>query len=409
MKITEPSHGLVDVSGFECAGVACDIRGKQDGRLDVALVRSKFPCQWAGVFTRHAFAAAPVLLGREQLATGNSIEGIVVNSGNANACCGEAGMADALAMRKTAADVMGLVPEAVAIGSTGRIGERLPLQNLLSGIREAAGKLSRAPASGLAAADAILTSDTRRKVVTVELRLDGVPVRIAGMAKGAGMIEPNMATMLAYIATDAAIPSSLLQKLLVEAVQGTFNAITVDGDRSTNDTVLLLANGCSGVSLQKNSPGLGEFASALGHVCGGLAEAIVGDGEKITKVVTIEVSGVRDAASAERVARVVGNSLLVKSSWYGNDPNWGRVLDAVGASDVEFEPKRFSMSYLCPDGREVPAFAEGRGFPEKKEAMRSIVANSRFTIRLNLGEGEGRFRLLASDLTEGYVNFNKSE
>lgn len=402
------SAGVVDADGFLASGVACDVRGKADGRLDLGLIWSERDCAAAAVFTRNSFAAAPVLLGRARLAAGAPLRGVVVNSGNANACTGARGLEDAERMAARFAARMGVAPEAVWMGSTGRIGVDLPIERIEAGIDAGVKRLGRAAEAGFAAADAILTSDTRRKVAGLRVQLSGGTVTMAGMAKGAGMIEPNMATMLAYLVTDAQIEGAALQQLLTRAVAGSFNAVTVDGDRSTNDTVLLMANGARGVGLAC-ARDQALFAEALERLCLVLAEKIVGDGEKISKVVELDVYGGRDHAAAERVARAIGNSLLVKSSWYGNDPNWGRILDVVGYADTALDPAEVALAYESKDGTVCePVYNNGARCGDVGR-MRAIVRAKQFRIRLGLGSGSGQFRLLATDLTEGYVNFNKAE
>ncbi len=412
--------GLTDVPGFQAAAVACDIReqGRND-RLDLAVVRSTPPCRGAGVFTPHAFAAPPVSLCRETIAGATELRGFVVNSGNANACTGEQGVADARAMRDAAAVACGVDPSTFLICSTGRIGRPLPMPRILSGIDEAAQALTPEPEGGRGVARAILTSDSREKLITIRLPWEGTHVTIAGMAKGAGMIEPNMATMLAFIATDADLPAGAAQQSLHSAVADTFNAITVDGDQSTNDSVLLFANAASGVRVEPTSgkggsiPIWDAFCTGLQHVCRQLADRIVSDGEKITKVVQVVVRGAGSRRDAETVARAIGNSLLVKTSWFGCDPNWGRVLDAAGYAGVPIDPKRTRMFYkrypIEIDGSEIPVFILGEPTPEHLDAWRKVVRESRFTIVLDLGSGSESFVLLATDLTDGYVQFNKSE
>jgi glutamate N-acetyltransferase / amino-acid N-acetyltransferase len=404
------SHGLVDVPGFKAAGVHCDVRGKADQRLDLALVFAESPCSLAAVFTRNRLAAAPVRLGREQLAGGGPVRGFVANSGNANACTGPAGMADARAMRAAAASRLGCQPEEILVCSTGRIGQRLPLQRIEAGVAAAAASLDDSPTAGLRAADAILTSDTRRKVCSVTVETSGGPVRVSGMAKGAGMIEPDMATMLAFIATDAAVQGADLQSLLAGGVKGTFNAITVDGDASTNDTVLLMANGASGVALAPGGADWDAFREGVGAVCLDLAKKIIGDGEKITKVVEVRIQGATTEAEAELAARAVGNSLLVKASWYGNDPNWGRLMDALGYSGAALSEDSLRLWYFAEDpAAAVPVYHKGEIFHANKVAWSAIVARPRFGIIADLGCGGARRRIWSTDLTEGYVNFNKSE
>lgn len=407
LTVTPDSAGLTDVPGFEAAGVACDIRQKNDAkRLDLALVHSLRPCTAAGTFTRNAVKAAPVLLCQEHLAAGGPFHGFVANSGNANACTGAEGLRDARAMAQRAAAALNQKPGAFFVSSTGRIGQPLPMDRVLKGIERAVTEKGRTPAHGRKAADAILTSDTRAKAVTVSFTYDGKKHVVAGCAKGAGMIQPNMATMLAFLATDFSVPRSFLQKTLTEAVAGTFNCITVDGDMSTNDTVLMLANGHSGVSVGDKSPRELRvlFAEAVWKACEVLADKIVSDGEKITKVVEVRVQGAASAEDAEKVARAIGNSLLVKSSWCGEDPNWGRLADAAGYSGAKLVEAKLDIRY-----GDVPALTAGRPHPELKPKWKDVVRQRRFTVTLDLHLGKGAFRLLATDLTEAYVTYNKSE
>lgn len=400
---------VAEVPGYRTAGVSCDIRGRGDGRLDLAVVEAEAGSAWAGVFTRNRLAAAPVERGRRQLAAGGKIRAVVINSGNANACTGEAGERDAEAMATMTAEAMGCAAEEVVVCSTGRIGEPLPMGRIGEGIVAAVRALGKGREPGWRAAQAILTSDTREKLAAERVTVGGREIRIAGMAKGAGMIEPNMATMLAYVVTDAAIGGEDLQMLLQESVRGSFNAITVDGDESTNDTVLLLANGASGVKLAPGGEGWAEFAAAVGRVCGRLARQIVGDGEKISKVVEVQIGGAATEAEAEQAARAIGNSLLVKASWYGNDPNWGRVLDALGYSGAAVEQGSVRMRYAEAGGEAVEVFSRGRVATENRERWREVVAQPEFRIELDLGQGAAEYRLWSTDLTEGYVDFNKSE
>ena len=407
---SDVSFGCIDVPGFKTAGVPCDIRNKADGRLDLALILSEDPCTAAGVFTLNKLAAAPVRLGREMLSKAGSFRAIVVNSGNANACTGAPGMAAAKEMRRIAAEQLDCAPEEVFVCSTGRIGQQLPLDRIEKGIQQAVRELGAEGEDGLRAADAILTSDTRRKVCTVQIKTTQGPVRLAGMAKGAGMIEPNMATMLAFLCTDADVSSGDLQSLLTECTGRTFNAITVDGDESTNDTVLLLANGRSGISLKKGTADWQAFKLALEAICMDLAAKIVGDGEKITKVVKISIKGAATDADAASAARALGNSLLVKSSWYGNDPNWGRLMDALGYSGAEVSEESVRVWYASESGLDpVPVFDRGIIFHENKDLWKARVGQPRFSILIDLGKGACESCLWATDLTEDYVNFNKSE
>jgi glutamate N-acetyltransferase/amino-acid N-acetyltransferase len=404
------SSGLTDVPGFEVAGIHCDIRGKEDGRLDLALIRSLRPASAAGVFTRNALAAAPVRLCRDVLAGGRPVRGLVVNSGNANACTGGQGLSDAMRMRALAADGLHCSEEAVFVCSTGRIGEPLPMERIDHGVAIAAGKLSAHGDAGLLAAEAILTSDTRRKVATYRMETPSGPVMLAGMAKGAGMIEPDMATMLAFLTTDADIEQTFLQEMLREAVDDSFNRITVDGDASTNDSVLLLANGASGITVVRESETAPAFKEALEALCRDLALMIVGDGERTTKVVEIRVSGASSDEDARRAGRAVANSLLVKSSWFGNDPNWGRIMDALGYSGALLDEQSVRIAYGdWESGPAADAFARGRVLTGNRATWKAIVAADRFRIEIDLGKGGASYRIWSTDLTEGYVNFNKSE
>lgn len=408
----EPSSGVTDTPGFLAGACGCDIRGNNNhARLDLALLAATHPCTAAGVFTTNTMAAAPVRLGRNQLATVDQFRAVVVNSGNANACTGEQGMVDAHAMREMAAEALGCRPEQVVVCSTGRIGRALPMAKIAPGIATVANALGDSEAHGLAAADAILTSDTRRKVATFRIQTSSGPVTVAGMAKGAGMIEPNMATMLAFLTTDADVTNGDLRAALQAGVKGTFNALTVDGDMSTNDTVLLLANGVSGIKLSPNEAADWKlFLDAVEQVCHKLAQKIVGDGEKISKVVEIRIEKAATEEEAVRAARAIGNSLLVKTSWYGGDPNWGRVLDAVGYSGAVTSEQQVALYYASEGSDEkTAAFVGGMVHDENLAAWRSIVAERRFRLIVELGSGTASTRLWATDLSEGYVNFNKSE
>lgn len=416
ITIASHSSGISDVPGFQCAGVACDVRGKGDSRLDLALVFSKAPCTAAGVFTTNDIKAAPVVLGQALLADHETFHGFVINSGNANACTGKQGMVDAKVMLEKAEAVCGAPAQSFFVCSTGRIGRVLPMENILRGIDEAATVLDDSATQSQAAADAILTSDTRSKTATAQFVWEGKTITVAGMAKGAGMIEPNMATMLAFIATDAKINNALLAASLQSANATSFNAITVDGDMSTNDTVLFLANGESGIEITEQNVELAElFSEAVKVVCKDLALKIAGDGERITKLVQVIVEGAKDTSSAEKVARAIGNSLLVKTSWYGSDPNWGRLLDAAGYARVGIVEEKVDLAYVpgIPTSETfqnaVPALIKGQPQDDNLPKWKEIVLEKEFTIHLNLNLGPEKFVLYSTDLSEGYVDFNKSE
>ena len=405
VKLIETPGGIADCPGYKIAGVPCDVRETGDAeRLDLALFVSEAPCSAAGVFTLNDVCAAPVKLCKAILEkSADKIAGCVSNSGNANAATGEQGMKDAKQMNAIAQLETG-IGSPFLVCSTGRIGRKLPMQKLESGIAAAAQALSTDTQDSLNAADAILTSDTRRKVATAQFEYEGTTITVSGMAKGAGMIEPNMATMLAYVATDLEANGALLKEVLKEACDKTFNCISVDGDMSTNDTVLLFANGKSGVAADASPELLAAFKDAVYQVCDIMAEKIVGDGEKVTKLVELIVKGCKTNEDAEKVARAVGNSLLVKTSWYGSDPNWGRLADAAGYARVGLDETCFDIHY-----DKCPALINGRPQDERLQEWKDIVAKNRFRITLNLNQGDGTFRLLTSDLSEAYVDFNKSE
>jgi glutamate N-acetyltransferase/amino-acid N-acetyltransferase len=407
IEFTNDSPGVTDVPGFRVGAAACDIRNKGQDRLDLALIVADQPCAAAGVFTTNDVKAGPVRISQATLAAAQGrVRGVIANSGNANACTSTQGDADAVRMAELGATAAGHAGEAFLVCSTGRIGELLPMAKIAAGAQAAAARLSRDAAEGVRAANAILTSDTRPKTCTARFAWQGKTITVAGFAKGAGMIEPNMATMLAFVCTDAAAEPAFLKAALKASADQSFNCVSVDGDMSTNDTVILLASGVSQASVGPGAPAeLNRlFQEALDRVCFSLAEKIVGDGEKITKVVSVEVEGARTRADAEKIARAIGNSLLVKSSWFGEDPNWGRLADAAGYARTGLDEAKLDIHY-----EDVPAVLGGRPLPENKPKWKEVVKARQFRVRLHLHLGEARFRLLASDLTDGYVNYNKSE
>jgi glutamate N-acetyltransferase/amino-acid N-acetyltransferase len=375
-------------TGFRAAGVAAGL--KRSGGLDLALIVSDTPASAAGVFTAHRAAAAPVHVSRERLA-GGMARVIVVNAGCANAVTGARGRRDAEAMAAEAAAAIGVDPGLALVCSTGKIGNFLPMDRVSLGIAEAAGRLGT---DDLSAADAILTTDTRRK--TAALSHDA-GWRLGGMAKGAGMISPDMATMLAFITTDAVVAPDVLQKALTAAVNDSFNAITVDGECSTNDTVFVLANGASGVT-----PSADDVAAALGSVCGSLARAIVADGEGATKFVRVSVSGARTPEEARRAARSVAESPLVKCALFGEDANWGRVAAALGKTDVGLDLDVLSIAMggvtLFDRGQPVVGDAEAR-------AHDGLTAHE-ISIDCDLAVGAASGEILTTDFSHGYVDIN---
>ncbi len=384
-------------AGFKAAGVRAGI--KRRTAKDMALLVSDLPATVAGVFTSNRVAAAPVHLCRERVRGGTACA-VIVNSGNANACTGKAGMADAKKMAGFAAKGLGVKAETVFVCSTGHIGVRLPMDVIERGVEKLLGELSER--GGRNAAEAIMTTDVRPKYRTVRLRIDGKPVTISGLAKGSGMIEPNMATMLCFLMTDAAVERKALQTALKEAVDQSFNRITVDGDESTNDTVLFMANGAAGNRpLNRKHPDWAKFTAALHGIALELALAIVGDGEGATKIITVQVRGAADDRDADRAARAIANSFLVKTSWAGKRPNWGRIMDAVGYSGARVDPEKVDIFF-----GEIQATRNGVAAGADIEDLKSVIAGDEFTITVDLDLGEGAAVIYTCEITEEYVRIN---
>jgi glutamate N-acetyltransferase/amino-acid N-acetyltransferase len=383
-------------AGFRAAASACGI--KPEG-LDLALLVADRSCAAAGVFTTNRAQAAPVVVSREHLAAGRA-RALVVNAGCANAGTGARGLADAREMAATLARELGCPPAEVLVASTGVIGVRLPMERVRTGIASAAVRLERA--GGDDAARAILTTDTRAKQAGVELKLGGVGVRIGAMAKGSGMIAPNLATLLAFFTTDAAVEAGLLRQALRAAVGDSLNRISVDGDTSTNDTALILASGAaSAPAIREPGPGYDAFRDALGEVARELAGLIVRDGEGVTRVAEVRVEGARHAADADRVARTVAESPLVKTALAGGDPNWGRVLAALGRAGVDLDMARVDL-YLGDVW-----VAEGGAARDYDEAQaRRAMLEDPVRIRIGLGQGSASGWIWTCDLSHGYVEIN---
>ena len=403
-NIKRTSGGVNAARGFLSSSAACGIKRTGPLRSDLCLVVSELPATAAGVFTTNLVKAAPVLLSRRHLEDGKA-RAVVLNSGNANACTGTPGLRAAEQMANAAAVSLGIDADEVLVCSTGRIGVQLPLSKIFPGIVSAGDSLKSSPATATAAARSIMTSDSVPKQSSYEVKVGAKTFRIGGMAKGAGMISPNMATMLCVITTDAAVSSSFLQKTLGEVTSRTFNCITVDGDCSTNDTVLTLANGASKVAI-RNAAEKNVFTEALHAVCADLARAIVADGEGTSRVIELMVKGAKSEADAHKIGRSIANSQLVKCAWAGSDPNWGRILDAAGYAGAYLDPDKVEITY---DG--VRAAKNGMGCQDAKgEArLRKIAAKKEFSVMIDLHLGKGEARLLTTDLTEEYVRLNLSE
>ena len=461
MKFKEIPGSIVAPKGFSASGVFCDIKrlgtgkGSNKGpKRDLALIVSETPTTIAGMFTTNQVCAAPVKVCVERVKKGMA-QVIVVNSGNANACTGKQGMTDAHEMVSFTERALNFSKGSALVGSPGRIGVTMPMDHVRAGIIEAATLLGSAAKNADHAAEAIMTSDSHLKQIAIEFKLGGKTVRIGGICKGAGMIQPGMsptgarpatlphgglhATMLCFITTDAAIDAKVLQSALNEAVAHSFNRITVDGDMSTNDTVLLLANGLAGnppivgdevTSLISKKKGKARdssrrplqdfeiFQAALNYVCLELAKKIVRDGEGVHRVVTVRVNGAKTIQDADAAARAVANSALVKTSWHGGDPNWGRIIDAIGYSPATVVEEKIDIGYSTPRSASAKATARQeilwslkRGQPTQApfKELCAVVAPKEFELHINLNLGQANAVMYAADLTEAYVDYNKGD
>ncbi len=382
--------------GFSATGIAAGIKKK---KKDMALIVSDIPAVSAAVFTTNQVKAAPVKWDI-QVVEHDGAQAIVMNSGNANACTGAQGMADAEATAALIAGKLGIKPLNVFVCSTGTIGKPLPMDKIASGIEILFDEVS--PDGGMNAAEAMMTTDLVSKTVTVEIDLDGKPVRITGLAKGSGMIEPNMATMLAFILTDAAVEKHTLQCALRVAADMSFNRITVDGDRSTNDTVICLANGQAGNDvIEQHSKHWKLFIQTLEKVLFELSMMIVKDGEGATRVVTVKVTGAATNGEANEAARAVANSMLNKTAWAGKRPNWGRIMDAIGYSYAQVQENKVDIDY-----DDVPAVRKGTAAGTAEEKLVAAVSKDAFTINIDLNLGNGHAVVYTCNCTEDYVRIN---
>jgi glutamate N-acetyltransferase/amino-acid N-acetyltransferase len=417
-------------AGFLAAGVFCDIKrlgtgkGSDKGqKRDLALIVSETPAAVAGTFTTNQICAAPVRLCLERVKSGRA-SAVVVNSGNANACTGDRGRQDAETMAQITASALNIPESEVLVASTGRIGVPMPMDNVKRGIQQAAAQADGSRASASHAAEAIMTSDTRPKEVALQFELGGKTARLGGMCKGAGMIQPGMsqsgaapalrplhATMLCFFTTNAAIEPATLQAALNEAVAKSFNRITVDGDMSTNDTVLVLANGRAGNRpLGARSPDLPVFQAALDYAALELARKIVLDGEGVSRFVTVRVHGARTFADADAAARSVANSALVKTSWCGGDPNWGRILCALGYSAARVVESKVDIGYSPPGSLGILfSLRQGRPTGVSFKTLCKLTAAKAFDLHVHLNLGRADALMYAADLTEAYVDFNKGD
>lgn len=403
-----PSSPPIPVQGFDTAGIHCGI--KPTGALDLALIASPAPCKAAAVFTQNAFPAAPVLYDRDLLQLNpEGTHGVVVNSGNANACTSAEGNANARRMAEAAEKSLGSTDNTAFVMSTGVIGVQLPIGVIEAGIPEVAAKLR--PDGWEEAAEAIMTTDVFPKWASGQADIDGTKVTVTGMGKGAGMIHPNMATMLATLATDVAIAQPLLQEALAEAVSHSFNRISIDGDTSTNDTVLVLANGAAGnTEITSKGADYDAFVDTLTAASMELAKLIVRNGEGVTKFVTIQVEGAVSDDEAHTVANSIARSPLVKTAFFGHDANWGRILCAVGYSGATVDPTKAHLFIAAgqPEAGSPELQLVDAGTPtayEEADAS-AIFAESEISVRVSLGLGSGAATVWTCDFSYDYVSIN---
>ena len=391
------SNGTVtSVKGFKAAGIHCGIKKR---KKDLALIYSETPCTAAGTFTLNKVQAAPIQVSKQLIKNKNTVKAVLVNSGNANACTGEQGTKDALAAQEYCAKLLGISPSEVIVSSTGVIGQPMPMDKMLHGIKVITSKLSTD--GGYDASEAILTTDLVEKSWAVEVALSTGKVTIGGICKGSGMIMPNMATMLGFITTDAAIEQPLIQELLSKAVNKSFNRISVDGDTSTNDMVTLMANGASGVVIKSGCEDEADFYAGLEALTIEMAKAIVKDGEGASKLVTVTVKNAKSENDANTIAQSIVNSPLVKTAIHGCDANWGRIISAAGKSGAEFNPEKTAIYFddlpiLLPDYQAV--------IDEDKALI--VLEKDAFTITVNLHDGEASTTWWTCDFSQAYIRIN---
>ncbi len=390
------NRGVTAALGFKAAGLAGGIK---NCKKDLALIYSDYNAAAAGVFTTNQVQAAPVGLCKKNLT--NPIKAIITNSGNANACTGEQGRIDALTMALLTAQALKVDQGEVMVCSTGVIGEPLPMNKIEAGIKKIPLNLDRGEEADHAAAEAILTTDTRVKLSAYRCVMPDGEFHIGGMAKGSGMICPNMATMLAYITTDVKIDRKLLQELFSEASDRSFNVITVDGDTSTNDTALIMANGAAGVEVTRNNSFIEPFREALELVCRELALQIVEDGEGLTKLITLTIKGAAEEAGARIMARSILNSPLVKTAFYGEDANWGRIIAALGYAGIDFDPERVDI-FIGP----YQVAKDGGAVPFSEEKMKEILKERDIQVLIDLKFGQAEVTAWGTDLSHEYININ---
>jgi glutamate N-acetyltransferase/amino-acid N-acetyltransferase len=392
--------GNFKIQGFQFSGVSAGI--KKDGKKDLALIYSEVPARAAGIFTTNKVKAAPVRVGMERIKKGVG-QAVIINSGNANACTGSQGLKDARKISSWVAKRLGIDQKLVFPSSTGVIGVPIPIEKIEERVPDLIQSLS--PDGWMSAVEAIMTTDAFPKIETASCRLRGKTVKLCGMVKGAGMIRPNMATMLSFLVTDANIKASLLQKMLKKAAEVSYNSITVDGDTSTNDTVLLLANGRAKHPQLTNMDRDGQaFQSMLNRVCGNLAKSVVKDGEGATKFVEILVAGAKNREDAKKAAYAIAHSPLVKTAFFGEDANWGRILCALGYSSARINPNRVDLLF-----NQFPVVKNGVGVGGRlEEKAGKVLKGKSFRVTVDLHQGKASFLLFTTDLSFEYVKINAS-
>ena len=397
--------GVTAAQGFEAASAAARI--KYEGRTDMALIFSKAPCECAGTFTTNVVKAAPVIWDREMVYSGAAAHAVIVNSGIANACTGKEGMDYCRQTAEEAAACLGISADSVLVGSTGVIGFQLPIDRIKAGVKMLAENKKAGLAAGTEAAKAIMTTDTVHKEVAYEFEVGGKKAVIGGMAKGSGMIHPNMCTMLGYVTTDAAIEKKLLQKALSEIVQETFNMISVDGDTSTNDTLLVLANGLAGNApvCDEKSEDYAVFYEALKTVCRELAMKMAGDGEGCTRLIETRVIHADTLKNARILAKSVITSSLTKAAVFGKDANWGRILCALGYSGAQFDPENCDLYFGEGEDR-ILIFTDGSAADYSEEKATELLSGEKVVITADMHMGEAEATAWGCDLTYDYVKIN---
>jgi glutamate N-acetyltransferase/amino-acid N-acetyltransferase len=387
---------VTSVKGFKAAGIHCGIKKR---KKDIALIYSEKECTAAGTFTLNKVKAAPLLISQSIINTGNKVKAVLVNSGNANACTGQQGYDDAILTQKVCAEKLGIQAQEVLIASTGVIGQRLPVDTMIHGINDIVPKLSTG--GGHDAAEAIMTTDKKVKSFALKAEVKDTFITIGGIAKGSGMIMPNMATMLAFIVTDVIIDKVLLQKVLYSAVNSTFNKISVDGETSTNDMVVIMANGVSGLEIKETSEEYTLFVEALEAICRDMAKSIVSDGEGATKLVTVAIKNAKTKTDADLVGKAISNSPLVKTAIHGADANWGRILSSIGMSGADVDPSEVSIMF-----NELAILSPGYKLSLDEKAASAILSQPEFTINIDLGTGSESTTWWTCDFSEEYVSIN---